>query len=634
MSPIVVGYSPPFSCSPAVASGLLQTFCERARTLGWTINQDANRYAVAVNAPTVPARRATRDLWRVIHFDGVLHKRACLAMHGIRSDLLSDGEAIEALLCAHGPAALSFLIGDWAVVAVSADGLLLATDYFGNRALFYHVDDDGAVIWSNHHWALAEYTERGDALDPTYFAGLLYFLPPPDCTPFREIRAIPAGYLGLLGSHGFDVRPYWNPQQRRTQLASAREYAQTFFELLREGVRDRLSVPGRKWVEISGGVDSALVAACASGCARKDDDLGPLEAVHYTTERPEGTGDTRRAREAASQYRLPLRTFSLEALFQRSATVAIEDPREPLGAFREVPRLAHDSGVSVLLSGRLGDLVTGNREPEPGLLLDLVTHEGLGTALRALFDWAVFAETPVWHLLWQLVRDRVFSTRESKLLHTFTERTRQKSCIDERSAGPSGRLAGALEEAVHSWRGFLNWPGRDALDYVDVWWWFALHTMRMSGAYRSSWDACACDRSYPLSHRPLLEFLVSSPWTAFLGPSQPRRLVHEHLGHLLPRSLVGNVLKSDTATWRIALMREMWSATLSSPTDAALACTGLFPPEHIERLGTALRTSRGATMALFSRLLQTELWLRKRPRQLVATHPTHKGGDTYALRNA
>jgi hypothetical protein len=634
MAPIVVGYSTPISYAPAVASSLLRTFRERARALGLTINLDSDRHAVAASTPPVPTRRIPDDGWRVLHFDGVLHKRAGLAMHGVRPDVTPDSEAIEALLAAYGVTALSFLVGDWAVVAARTDGLLLAIDYFGNRALFYHIDDDGAVIWSNQHWPLAEFADRGDALDPTYFAGLLYFLPPPDSTPFREIRAIPAGYVGLLGAHGLEVRPYWHPRRRRVQLASTHEYAQTFVELLREGVHDRLCVPGRKWVEISGGVDSALVAACASDCAREDTDLGPLEAVHYTTDRAEGAGDTRRAREAASQYGLSLRTFSLETLFQRSATVPIEDPREPLGVFREVPRIAHDSGVSVLLSGRLGDLVTGNREPEPGLLLDLASREGPRTAFRALYDWAVFSETPVWHLLAALVRDRLFSTRESKLLQTFNERTRQKSCIDDSSPGPSGRLAVALDEAIHRWREFLHWPGRDALDYVDVWWWFAIHTMRLSGAYRSSWDASACNRTYPLSHRPLLEFLVSSPWTAFLGPSQPRRLVHEHLGHLLPRSLVGNVLKSDTATWRISLLRDMWATTLPVPSEACLVRTGLFLPEHLDGLGAALRTSRRPTMALFPRLLQTELWLRSRPRQIVATHPIHKGGDTYALRNA
>jgi Asparagine synthase len=634
MSPIVVGYSVPISYSRDVACSLLQSFRDRARSLGLTISLDMDRHAVAVNAPAVRARCAAHDRWRVIHVDAALHRRASLAMHGIRPDVMSDGEAIETLLGARGPAALSLLVGDWAVVAVSDEGLLLATDYFGNRALFYHVDDDGGVTWSNRDWPLAAFADHLDVLDPTYFAGLLYFLPPPDRTPFREIRAIPAGYLGLLGSHRLDVRPYWNPQQRRIQLANSEEYAQTFLGLLREAVRDRLSVPGRKWVEISGGVDSALVAACASACVRENDDLGPLEAVHYTTDRPEGAGDTRRAREAANQYGLPLRTFSLETLFQRSATVPIEDPREPLGVFREVPRIAHESGVSVLLSGRLGDLVTGNREPEAGLLLDLMNREGLSTALRALYDWAVFAETPVWHLLASLVRDRMFSTREAKLLHSFTERTRQKSCVDQSSPGPPGRLAVALDEAVQSWHGFLNWPGRDALDYVDVWWWFAIHTMRMSGAYRSSWDASACDRTYPLSHRPLLDFLVASPWTVFLGPSQPRRLVHEQLGHLLPRSLVGNVLKSDTATWRISLVRDLWAATLPLSSETSLVRAGLLLPEDIDRLGTALRTNRGSTMALFPRVLQTELWLRSRPRQLVATHPIHKGGDSYALRNA
>jgi asparagine synthetase B (glutamine-hydrolysing) len=189
-------------------------------------------------------------------------------------------------------------------------------------------------------------------------------------------------------------------------------------------------VPGRKWVEISGGVDSALVAACAAACLREGEELDRVDAVHYTTERPESAGDTRRAREAAASFGLSLRTFSLEALLQQSAASRIEDPVEPLGAFREAPRLAHREGVSVLLSGRLGDLVTGNREPEPGLLIDLAVREGLRGAFNELRSWAVSGETPVWHLLARLVRDRL-STRESKLFASFAERTREKSCRSE-----------------------------------------------------------------------------------------------------------------------------------------------------------------------------------------------------------
>jgi hypothetical protein len=632
MTSMVLGYSTPTS-PREIARASQRAFCSRVKALGLTVLLDTPGHTVAATGPSVHAP-VIRGRWHVVHFDGALHRKSGLAMHGVRPDSMTDADAAEHLLCEFGYASLEWLVGDWAVAAISSDSLLLATDYFGNRALAYHVDDDGAVVWSNQQRVLAEFVDRTDALDAVHLAGLLYFLPPPDRTPFREVRSIPAGHAGVFGPSGCAVRPYWTPRSRRITLADSREYGGTFVELLRQGVSDRLAVSGRKWVEISGGVDSALVAGCARACVRAEDGLDCLEAVHYTTDRPEGAADTRRAREAAAQYGLPLRTFSLEALLQRSATACIEDPLEPLGAFREVPRLAAREGVRVLLSGRLGDLVTGNREPEPGLLLDLAARQGLRSALQELRSWAVFAETPVWYLLARLVRDRL-STREAKLFASFTDRTRRKSGNEHDAPSPSGPIAPALDEAVRAWRGFLNWPGRDALDYVDVWWWFAIHTMRLSGSYRSSWAAGSCDRTYPMSHRPLLEFLVSCPWTAFLAPSRPRLLVHEQLGHLLPRSLVGNVLKSDTATWRIAPLRDLWASTLGhSPENAKVVERGLFTAGDIERLGAALRTGRGPAMAIFPRLLQVELWLRTRPRRIAAMYPNDKGGDSYALRKA
>jgi hypothetical protein len=635
MRSMVLGYCAPLSWPLDAAITARQAFCARAKALGLSVVFISDRHAVATTGSLPVAPRAVHGRWRVVHFDGLLHKRTSLLMYGVKPDVMSNGEAMEHLLNEHGPSSLAWPIGDWAVVGIAPDGLLMACDYLGNRQLFYHADKDGGIAWSTEYWLLAELTDRGDTLDKVYFAGLLYFMSPPDRTPFDGVRAIPPGYVGILGANGLDVQPYWAPQKRRTQLADSREYGQMFYELLREGVRERLRMPGRKWVEISGGVDSALVAACASSCVREDSSLGPIEAVHYVTERPESAGDTRRAREAAAQFGLPLRTFSHEQLLQRSIAAGLEDPREPVGAFREGPRLASEEGVSALLSGRLGDLVTGNRDPEPGLLLDLVWCLGARKAMRALYDWAVFSETPVWYLVARLAGDRFSSTREARLLSKFTQRTREKSTLEGCGPTPSSALAPGLDEAIRAWRGLLQWTGRDSLDYVDVWWWFSIQTMRLSGSYRSAWGASTCARTYPFGHRPLIEFLVSSPWTEFLAPSRPRRLVHGQLGHLLPRSLVGNILKSDTATWKIAPLREIWSSTLASST-AALHIThaGLFTSQEIDQLGVSLRTAPGPTMGLFPRLVQTELWLRSRPRRLCATHPNSEGGENHAIREA
>jgi asparagine synthetase B (glutamine-hydrolysing) len=481
MHSIFLGYTASSESSDPTRAGH-RAFRERAWALGLSVGFQDARHAVAVGRPSPAHLQTVHGAWRVVCFDGLLHCRAGLAMYGVRPDIMDDAEIVERLLEDYGTRALEWLIGDWAVAAIGPEGLLLATDYFGNRALFYHVDDDRAVIWSNYDWLLADYAERGDALDKVHFAGLLYFVPPPDRTPFQDVRAIPAGYMGIFGNGAPAVRPYWNPRRRRIELADSREYAQTFFELLREGVRERLAVPGRKWVEISGGVDSALVAACVSACVREDGRLGPVEAVHYTTERPETTGDTRRAREVAKQHGLSLRTFSHEQLLAKSAAASIEDPREPLGAFREVTRLGYREDVRVLLSGRLGDLLTGNREPEPALLADLALAGDVRQMLRSLYEWAVFTEVPVWHVLGRLVRDRLFPRREARLFAKFAQARETASTAS--TALPL--LAASLDEAIAAWQVFLDWPGRSALSHADLWWWFPAHTMRMSGSYRGA----------------------------------------------------------------------------------------------------------------------------------------------------
>ena len=634
MQSIVLGYSAAPSLSLPAALAAREAFGDRAKALGLSVSFVSDRHALATTDSLPLAPRAVHGRWRVVHFDGLLHKRTSLLMYGVKPDVMSDGEAMEHLLNEHGPSSLAWPIGDWAVAAVSSDGLLLACDYFGNRQVFYHVDRDGSVVWSDQSWVLAEYAERGDALDTVYLAGALYFLPPPERTPFREIKPIPAGHLGCLGPDGFDVRPHWVPRPRQIRLANQREYAQAFAELLQEGVRERLVAPGRKWIEISGGVDSALIAACVSSCVRGDPGLGPVEAVHYTNDRPESSSDTRRAREIATQWGFPLRTFPLEQLLQRSATACVEDPREPLGAFRESPRVAFEEGAAVLISGRLGDLITGNREPDRGMLPDLARREGLRRAIRSVYDWAVFTETPVWSLLSQLIRDRLTSTPDSRLIEAFTAVNDERNIRQGLGYRRAAALVAPLEEAVAEWTRLLSWPGRSRLAFADLWWWFSIQTLRLSASYRSRWSPSAAHRTYPLSHRPLVEFVVGCPWTTFLAPSRPRRLIHEQLGELLPRSLVGNILKSDTTTWRIAPFRELWSSLMPADRNEELRVvdSGLFTREEIAQLDAASRTGRGSTLPIFPRLMPVELWLRTRPRQLGAAHHTTKGGDMYALR--
>ena len=625
MSAIVLGYCC-LTGSRDVADRACEAFRRRASELGLFAGAEQGRHALAVSPRSMTRPRTLGRPWRVVHFEGALHGRQGLAMHGVRPDVLDDAAVVEQLLDAHGDRALSWLLGDWAVVACSPTALLLATDYFGNRALFYHQHDDGGLLWSNHDWLLAEYTNRAEELDKLYFAGFFHFLPPPGHTPFRGILAVPPGSVGSATEEGLEVRPYWFPRQRRVALADSREYARTFFDLLRDGVRERLSLPGRKWIEVSGGVDSALIAACASSCVRDDKRLGPIEAVHYTTERPEGAGDTRRAAETALQHGLPLRTFSLETLLQRSTTAALDDPREPLGAFREVTRVAHHEGVSVLMSGRLGDLVTGNCEPDPRHLLDLARREGLKTAARALYAWAVFAEIPVWSIIARLVRDRMLSSWDANLFQKFNRRTQH----DDSSIGQD------IVAVVHLWQASLGLPMRDSLSDVDAWWWFAVHTLRLSASYRNAWGHSCCDRTYPFSHRPLVEFVAACPWNVYFDAAHPRRLIHEHLGSLLPRSLVGNVIKSDTGTWRSAPLKEIWTATLGNGgrQESMVLRSALCDSTELDRVDAAFQTGRAPQMALGLRLIQTELWLRSRPRRLITTIPQQKGGGSHAVRKA
>src|SRR5262245_49595538 len=139
MDSLVLGFAA-FLTEPDALHAKCRAFASRARQLGLHPHSNHGRNVVATSERPALARQRNAG-WNVLHFDGLLHRRRMLAIEGVHPEA-DDREVVERLLLEHGADALSWLIGDWAFAAASSDELLLATDYFGNRALFYHVDDE------------------------------------------------------------------------------------------------------------------------------------------------------------------------------------------------------------------------------------------------------------------------------------------------------------------------------------------------------------------------------------------------------------------------------------------------------------------------------------------------------------
>jgi asparagine synthase (glutamine-hydrolysing) len=270
--------------------------------------------------------------------------------------------------------------------------LYLARDPFGVKPLYYFLHDNTLVFSSEIKPILALVQ---DAPDPAHLAELLRlrYLPAPD-TLFRKIKKVRPGHIveidlaraELVGTE----YPYFSAPAAADHI-SFDDAVDRYGELFQGAVRRQLLSDVEVGVLLSGGVDSALVAAHA--CR---DRSYRMKAFTIGFSMPDGADETASARETAGllgmdyfEARIGFNDF-LDKI--RECTAVVE---EPLATTSLIPmftlaKLASDS-VKVVLSGQGADETLGGygryrgeqiRALWPGAPFDLVHALAKGCGLR------------------------------------------------------------------------------------------------------------------------------------------------------------------------------------------------------------------------------------------------------------
>jgi asparagine synthase (glutamine-hydrolysing) len=194
-------------------------------------------------------------------------RQALAGRHRFRS--AGDTEALVHLYEERGDEAVAALDGMFALALWDAGRrrLLLARDAFGKKPLYYASDGRRLVFASEIKALLAAGipAEMDEAALPEYLA--LGYVPTPR-TLFRGIRRLPPASLLAADASGLGApRAYWDlrfPPQGAAERIAPRQAAERVRELLTSAVRKRLVSDVPLGVLLSGGVDSAAVAALAS----------------------------------------------------------------------------------------------------------------------------------------------------------------------------------------------------------------------------------------------------------------------------------------------------------------------------------------------------------------------------------
>ncbi len=145
--------------------------------------------------------------------------------------------------------------------------LLLARDRFGEKPLFF-IERAGVLSFASELTALCKGGDVDGDLSPAAVDAFFVFgyVPGPE-TILTEVRQLPPGHL-MTWQPGADravVRPYWSPPSLgpRPKESRAELVAETR-RLLESSVRSRMIADVPLGVFLSGGVDSALIAALAA----------------------------------------------------------------------------------------------------------------------------------------------------------------------------------------------------------------------------------------------------------------------------------------------------------------------------------------------------------------------------------
>lgn len=312
-----------------------------------------------------------------------------LKHHGskVNSDTL-DAALIPEAYRAFGADCPKYLVGDFAFAIWDqpAQRLLAAVDRFAIRPLFYAWAGKTFIV-SNCLATIRLHPAVAANLDETALGDFLLFGNYRDgsATIFAGIRRLPSAHMLILESGRLTIRRYWSPSLDSMPLPrEGHQLVEQFRSVLSKAVAARLRT-GRAALLMSGGLDSAVIAASASTCHPPGSSPPMLTAHTVIYERLIPDDEKTHATLIAQALKLPISFYAADEFEIFDWIKRLEwAPPEPLelpglGASVDFHRQLAGDGP-VVLTGNDGDTLFGGSSPAH--FRSLVRTGDFGTLLR------------------------------------------------------------------------------------------------------------------------------------------------------------------------------------------------------------------------------------------------------------
>ncbi|HEX3185687.1 MAG TPA: asparagine synthase-related protein [Pyrinomonadaceae bacterium] len=468
----------------------------------------------------------------ILTWDGRLDNRSALITQ-LRDYVDRSATDVEIVMASYSKWPTDFvarLIGDFALSLwdPATRTLLLARDAFGTRPIYYHANPQ-RIVWSSDLGSILDLGWLATEVDREYVASFLNSSPDLELTAYKNIHAVPPGFVLLVRDGHIEKREFWRPSiEPEIRYRSDSEYEDHFRELFREAVRCRLRSDAPVWAELSGGLDSSSIVCMADQIiASGEAESTQLETVSYVYDNSAASDERKFIGEVEASRARAGHHFHEDESVGRFLDLNFDSIVRANPTYRFIAR--HDwvraqmqqTGSKVLLSGVAGDnLLWSSAEVSPELA-DLLVQMRLPSLHRQLRRWSRATRTSYAGTLWRrailpsLPARFTSPSAASTLMHPqfakqieLVERSTHESDVRDVEL-PSARVqARMLSSAIRA---------------------------VASCYYR---DRVATEYRFPFLHRPLVEFLLAIPIEQKLRPGESRSLQRRALKHVLPTAIL------------------------------------------------------------------------------------------------
>jgi asparagine synthase (glutamine-hydrolysing) len=311
-----------------------------------------------------PMSSADGNLW--ITYNGETYNaaelRADLEKRGHRFQSTTDTEVVLHLYQEYGERCVEKLRGmfAFAIWDVRAQNLFLARDRLGIKPLYLYLSAN-QLVFASEIKTLLESGLVPRQLDP---AGVRAFLQlghiPPPWTAIRGVTPLEPGHIGVWHDGKWRTEAYWMLDPHSSALPPPERLAASLADVLLDTMRNHLVSDVPVLMFLSGGTDSACLAAAARKAGAQN--LSAMTVGFGEAEFDE----TELSRRTARALDIPHQAVTLDAKRVAAdldhAIWALDQPSvDGLNSYW-ISKLAAEAGFKVALSGQGGDELFGGYE--------------------------------------------------------------------------------------------------------------------------------------------------------------------------------------------------------------------------------------------------------------------------------